>query len=175
MYFDVRRCWQNGDAHGGNDWLSGAYNLEDLLEDNFTGADRCECSLTDMFVQCSVVQLLISFAAACSQRSLWYRWLTVCLCVSSNFFQIATPRTVFLWLSWNLAHMIYVAIQKKLWNRFPKFQFKNCWWILLNFKFGTAAPEFSRLTALPLLLLLVFKLSVAESYIVCEVICIVHH
>ena len=33
--------------------------------------------------------------------------------MSSDFFQIATPHTVFVWFSRNLAHMIYVSIHKK--------------------------------------------------------------
>jgi len=41
--------------------------------------------------------------------------------VSSDFFQIATLPTGFLRFPHNLAHMIYVPLHTKLWNRFSKF------------------------------------------------------
>jgi len=44
-------------------------------------------------------------------------------CVSSNFFQIGTP-TVFLLLSQNLVHMVYVPVCKK-----------NCGTVFRNFDF----------------------------------------
>jgi len=70
-------------------------------------------------------------------------------------FEIATPPTVFLWFSRNLAHMIYVCYcAKNVQQIFKNFDL-NFFWQILKFSHfdsfsGKAAVELSRLTGLPL-------------------------
>ena len=48
VYIDVWRCWENGKTCWDDDWISGAYNLESLLEVNFSINHYCESSFTIM-------------------------------------------------------------------------------------------------------------------------------
>jgi len=41
-YIDVWRCWQNGNTYWSNDGLSGAFNLENMLEDYFAISNHRE-------------------------------------------------------------------------------------------------------------------------------------
>jgi len=50
-------------------------------------------------------------------------WMNACL--SSNFFKIATPPTVFVRFLWKLAWSV-CQYETKLWERFSKFWFQNC-------------------------------------------------
>ena len=50
-------------------------------------------------------------------------WMTD-VCLSSNFFQIATPRTVFVRFLSKFAHMIYVPIRKNCGKDFRNFALK---------------------------------------------------
>jgi len=64
-------------------------------------------------------------------------------CVSSNFFQITTPPTVFVRFSQTLAHMICVPVCKKTVEQVYEILISKFWTNFWNFTFAAAAVQLS--------------------------------